>query len=648
MKILANKILIFITTLTFLLLAQMIMYFKIYGQVFNNYFSLEFSTVCLFLTPIFLFKKNKYSRIYCGTIFSLSMLVITLNMLLYYDHGDIFSFKYILYLSEISKSYNMHNVNVLYIILMILILASYFFIISKINKKVTEEGSYYKLGISNFIAVVFISLLIRIPINYQIINEHKSEKIYENMNVSEVISYLAFYGKKSSLEQYGLYNHSLAEISNVIDRKVNVDSQITTIDDYFADENNRQDNDFSGLLKDMNVITIMIETGVRFGVNEYLTPNLYSLQSNGINFTNNVSKNKTNNSEQIGILGSTNGVSLKSDFEAPFSIANIFKEMDYTTSYFHNNDSSFYNRGEFIPNIGFENYYFLEDVNPELEVNFDGNFPLDSQFVDKIADKLIPDEGRFYSFYTTITTHGPFNKGEDNMQHFKEVGYYDQIEYAIANDLFDFPYQGDDLEVINQIKNYLCELMDLDLAISKIIQRLKDTNQYDNTLLVLYGDHEIYYRSNGYDPLKNYIYDTDDITYPKQYETIMIFSNPLLNQQYYNKFNTNTFNEFTSPYIIVPTILDLVGVDYNPKMYLYDSVFNSNSNLDYIFYSHELNSVFTNKLFSYDLVTAEYSDCDEEYQTNFFNKTIDLISKLEIFNSIYQTNYFSLEEKMIF
>ena len=48
----------------------------------------------------------------------------------------------------------------------------------------------------------------------------------------------------------------------------------------------------------------MIETGVDLNINEELTPNLYKLKTEGIDFINNHSKNKTNISEIIGIVGS--------------------------------------------------------------------------------------------------------------------------------------------------------------------------------------------------------------------------------------------------------------------------------------------------------------------------------------------------------
>ena len=60
-------------------------------------------------------------------------------------------------------------------------------------------------------------------------------------------------------------------------------------------------SNYTGLLKDYNVVTIMIETGTTYMVNETLTPNLYNMMQEGLNFENNYFKNKTNVSEYISL-----------------------------------------------------------------------------------------------------------------------------------------------------------------------------------------------------------------------------------------------------------------------------------------------------------------------------------------------------------
>ena len=74
----------------------------------------------------------------------------------------------------------------------------------------------------------------------------------------------------------------------------------------------------------------------------------------------------------------------------------------------------------------------------------------------------------------------------------------------------------------------------------------------------------------------------------------MNFYNPTLNEKIIEVYNKNTVDKFTSPYNLVPTMLDILGVDYNSSMYPAKSVFSRRfqENGD-IFYSYELNSFFT-------------------------------------------------------
>ena len=100
--------------------------------------------------------------------------------------------------------------------------------------------------------------------------------------------------------------------------------------------NNADENEFTGLLKNYNVISIMIETGSQYMVNPVLTPTLYKMQEEGLDFNINYSKNKTNISELIGIIGSKPTSfdpwsSLAINNSYPYSSANILKQNDYNT-----------------------------------------------------------------------------------------------------------------------------------------------------------------------------------------------------------------------------------------------------------------------------------------------------------------------------
>ena len=472
------------------------------------------------------------------------------------------------------------------------------------------------------------------------------------MSGYQIINYLSNYLKKTSMKKYGIISYSLATAQSSVST-TQIES-LPSVDEETINITPLTD-DYYGLLDGYNVIEIMIESGSEYLLNEELTPNLWNLQKEGIYFTNNYSKNKTNVSEFIGINGSTLQNIQYYEGELPYSIPQLIKEKGYTSSYFHNNYGEFYNRNKEMQTLGFDNIYFSLDINEERQWhnNYDGNYPLDSETIDDIMDRIAPANSTpYYSYWTTLSMHGPYT-GTDNWNKFIELGYVDKLHQAAGNGLWENPCLDDPIEVQAQIEMVMCETMDFDFALGKLIRHLKDTNQYDHTLLVLYGDHETYY-SVGIDrPLKEYVYNCEDEKYPKQFETMLFISNPTLTKKYkeHNSISIMDYayyNDFTSPYIIVPTIFELLGIKYNPDYYTGVSIFQTETPLDNIFYSNELGSLFTDKIYTID-VSGEYlyqeEDLPNSYLELFQTKITKLLEKINSIDKMYMNGEYKKEEE---
>ena len=233
-------------------------------------------------------------------------------------------------------------------------------------------------------------------------------------NPFETINFITQTQKKQSLGEFGLLNYGWSDLLTTVNPGLGGESKTDP-------ENPRHETSSQqGKCENFNVITIMVETGCSYLVNETLTPNLWALMQDSIDLTNNVSKNKTNMSEFIGItgIGGRQDVIQSGNVVDCFSLPNLLKEKGYTTAFFHDNDKNFYNRGKEISNLGFEKTYFANDLNPEVieSVNhWNGSYPLDSEFVDMTLDQMVPvQEKPFYTFYTTFSMHGPYGFGCPN------------------------------------------------------------------------------------------------------------------------------------------------------------------------------------------------------------------------------------------
>ena len=491
-------------------------------------------------------------------------------------------------------------------------------------------------------------------------NDNKDSELYSDMSGNKILETSSNNFKRGAIKNYGLLTYLGSEVTSFI---VN-DAERQEVKDYFNEGkivNQDISDDFSGICKDMNVITIMIETGVDFNINEKLTPNLYKLKNEGIDFINNYSKNKTNVSEVIGIVGSVTKPGTTKDYNVKSTMPNTLNALGYESYYFHNNSKSFYDRDKLNESMGFTKSYFKDDIDPKETHDFiKGDYPLDSYFmnglkagnmnvlndrledIDGIVNKIVPENKKFYSFWTTMSTHGPYNTSKRNMKYYEDLGYVNKIKEAEKNGEWKNICSDDNDNFKNQIINFQCEMMDLDLAVGTMLQRLEDTNQLDNTLIVLYGDHEPYYMCNNEKPLKFAIYNTDEPFNPNLFKTTLIMYNKKLTNKYQEIYGNTSYNKFSNTYNIVPTILDLLGVKYNENYYVGKSAFLVENDFENIFYSHELQSLFTDKLYYVDINNSAYKDSsvDDAYIKSFEKAGNIVAKKIKIFNRFYENKLY--------
>ncbi len=632
----------------------------------NVYLPLEITFILLMASPIFMFKHNFIANIYSSILYLIVTSLIIVNLELYYASDDIFTFKYLVLIKETENVMSSDFVNIYYLFFIILFTFIYFLILYIINNNI--KSSEYKVKKPFMYSLVVISFLSIIrAISFDCIElKQKDNVLYQDLSGDEIVLKSSSLLKRSSIYNYGLLNYSLSDFTNQILSNSNLEE---------TEEKYLLSNSISGTCKGYNVVEIMIETGTNSVINETLTPNLYNLTREGITFNNNYSKNKTNISEFIGISGSvTTGISKYSN-TVPYSLANVLNKFGYETSYFHSNNASFYNRGTIIPNLGFNNTYMASSTAGsesydkvtlidgfDFNNEFSGKYPLDSKFYEAVSDYFIPNTDEpFYTFWTTLTTHGPYNYDDSLTTYYAK--YYDILKSAESRGKWINICSSFGSVVANQFAEYQCKMMVFDEALGMLLSDLKDKGLYDNTIFVLYGDHDCYYSVGIDDHLNYYIYNTfsnytnDDHLeyYAKEYETYMTISNPTLIERIKSNIDSLDgfiikdgrveYSYFSSPYVIVPTILDILGIRYNTNYYVGNSIFSHNDKYSNIFYSHELNLTFSNGLLT-DGEKILWNDNQSIEDINEFNKYLaSTLSKIDLFNRYYNSNYFKDVER---
>jgi len=267
--------------------------------------------------------------------------------------------------------------------------------------------------------------------------------------------------KLNAFKKYGTYAFYYRNLINTLKEPEDIKDSLKSINSYLSEGEFSIPTPFNGVYKGNNLIMIMMESSEWYGISPELTPTLYALTQSGITSDSYISKNKTNQSEAISILGSYPTKSniqaeLKSDVQNdylsyPFALPQVFKKEGYRTAYFHNNTASFYKRVETHNALGFQNLYFWDDLteNPKekgkiyvtkkyktSESSF-YDFESDYVFLDAISNQnLINPNEQFMSFYTSMSMHGNY----DDM-----VDFID--DYIDSDDLvfeYEWDYLNDD------------------------------------------------------------------------------------------------------------------------------------------------------------------------------------------------------------
>ena len=420
--------------------------------------------------------------------------------------------------------------------------------------------------------------------------------------------------------------------------------------------------------------------------------------------TNFYAKSKTNFSEAQGILGIypvgknlTNiaGDNYDSSTNAfGYALPNMLKNKGYTTSYVHSNVITFYDRNETHGNLGFENVIGKDNLlnnvgNPiytDSELEW-GYWDSEGDFVRNAIDYIVPNtDNPFYTFYLTVSSHGSYdyNENESDCVRYRDYVMYGADDCVLVSqetkepylDLNDnvitdvetlqsvYPnadymwllndnileedltytnwyqnvlnsYYEVDPSICNELLYYQCGIMGLDEAIGVIINQLKEYGIYNNTTILLYSDHYAYYNN-----LSNRFKDitVDDYASMEVNRIPFILSSPGLKSEFAGKYTQTS--RFTSAYDIIPTILDLLGIEFNENLYLGSSIF-AHAITTYIYeldgeqkemlvYYSNTGGLFSIDLYSYDLsiFVKQNPSVDEHIQDLLEKKASELIIKL--------------------
>lgn len=431
-----------------------------------------------------------------------------------------------------------------------------------INKilKGEKDSPNYRNKLVVFMLIVFIisfRLVGYISLGYETKNTSLQNKYETNYNAKDI--YNDYINPNTAMYVSGLYEYGLRTVYKYFYNLITIDKDALKeeIDVYNSLYNfSLEENEYSGIFKDKNVIYILMESVDSWVIDDDTMPTLNHLRNTGINFTNRYSPffngGQTINSE----FSMNSGLYAITDYDTIFdidtvdykySLANTLKSNGYSVNSFHANTGKFYNRREFHHLLGYDNYYSAVDLQKEKKLNKNTNYFVDTNYINDeyLSNLILNKNSKFLSFITTYSGHLDYNR-------FNKV--FKEVEGNIEN-----KYESDEEYIYRSL------VKNTDDFLKILIEKLEKENLIDNTVLVLVADHYSYgYSDSNYVALKKKVSNDSKLL---QNTPCIIWSKDIEHK------NVNTIMDTAD---ILPTLLNMLGISYNPMNYIGDDVFSKN------------------------------------------------------------------------
>ena len=386
-------------------------------------------------------------------------------------------------------------------------------------------------------------------------------------------------------------------------------------DEYLSNATPTRKNNYTGLLKDYNLITICAESFCPWFISEELTPTLYKLSHTGILFENyyGTFQSVTTNGEYtmcMGLYPDMSRTKTDSSFNVagtnylPFCLGNALKGMGYQAWGYHDYIGDFYNRNITHANMGYT--FKAADSGLAMKIDWPSS---DLEMMEASVDDYINSGEPFHAYYMTFSGHYQYNW--DNAMSAKN---HDAVK--------DLPYS-------EPVKAYIACNLELEYALEYLMQRLEEAGVADKTCIVLTNDHYPYgLTEDEYNELAGQTLDT---TFEK-YRNSFICYVPGLSENI-------VVDEYCSTADILPTLLNLFGVDYDSRLLAGTDVLSSGLHVAVL-----SDKSFLTKTFRYDAGTETAIPADESITvSDKLVKTYRLYvdSRFQLSGNILNSDYYA-------
>ncbi|MGE7114455.1 LTA synthase family protein [Lysinibacillus sp. NPDC047702] len=420
----------------------------------------------LFLGFSFLFRgKRKYTSLVI--IYTLMSIVLYANIVYYRFFSDFIT------LPTLSQTQNFGDLggSVLslikpYDILFFVDVFLMFYL--RFSRKIQKDTN--RFGYKKAMTIIAFALVVSI-LNLGLAETSRPQLLTRGFDRNYIVKYLGMYN-------YTIYD-SVETMKASSQRALADSSDITEVINYTKSNYAKPNAEYFGAAKGMNVIYLHLESFQNFLINyklngEEVTPFLNSLTKDKNtmyfdNFFHQTGQGKTSDAEfmlENSLFGLPQGSAYITKAQNTYQAApSILRDYGYTSAVFHGNNGSFWNRNVIYKSFGYDKFFDASYYNTGSSDDMAEYGLLDKPFFEQSQSLLSSLSQPFYTKLITVGNHYPYKMDQGLVT----------IDKANTGDV--------------SVDNYFQTARYADEAIEQVFNQLKQLGLYDNTMIVLYGDH---------------------------------------------------------------------------------------------------------------------------------------------------------------
>jgi len=333
---------------------------------------------------------------------------------------------------------------------------------NKIKERFNDYGDKHFTSSVIASALIVLGLIVTLPMGFNKLNEVVNRG-YDTVSTAQYYGVLMAHAidivRFIKQETVSISDEKKQELSNWVgsNKKLQLDDVLTSS------------------AKNKNVILIQVESLGSFVLNQTvnnkeITPNLNQLAESANFFPNSHFVMGAGHTSDTDFVSNTSYFPLndasvfirygQSDFT---SLANTLAKNGYSTYAYHGFNRNFWNRNIALSSLGYQKFFAADNYSDGKKINMGLN---DGDFLMETADYIKDQPKPSLSYIITLTSHTPFEITDETS--------------ILGLNSDNYP---------NQVAGYLENINYTDRMLGKFFDKLKQNNLYDDSLIILYGDH---------------------------------------------------------------------------------------------------------------------------------------------------------------